>query len=306
MQLGFVSAILPDQTLEEVFALGKETGYSCVEVMCWPVGKADRRYAGVTHIDVNNFKPADAPRILGLAEAQGMDISSLGYYPNLLTPDQEAGRVAALHLKRVIGAAKMLNLRVVSTFVGRDPTRSVEENWPRFLSVWSDLIAYAEDQGVRVAIENCPMIFTADEWPGGKNLASSPAIWRRMFEEIPSPNFGLNYDPSHQVWQQMDYIAPLREFSSRIFRVHLKDVAVDRQKLNQVGILAYPLAFHSPKLPGRGDIDWATFLRALKDSGYDGPVCVEVEDREFEGDLAHRKQALAFSSEYLRPLMRAH
>jgi len=211
--------------------------------------------------------------------------------------------VAASHLKRVISTAKMLNLTVVSTFVGRDWTRSVEENWPRFLSVWKDLIAYADDQGVRIAIENCPMIFTADEWPGGKNLASSPAIWRRMFEEIPSPNFGLNYDPSHQVWQQMDHIAPLREFSSRIFRVHLKDVAVDRQKLNQVGILAYPLEFHSPKLPGRGDIDWAKFLRLLKDSGYDGPVCVEVEDREFEGDLEHRKQALAFSSKYLLPLI---
>jgi sugar phosphate isomerase/epimerase len=271
--------------------------------MCWPVGKADRRYAGVTHIDVNNFKPADVPRISGLAEAHGMDISGLGYYPNLLTLDQEAARVAASHLKRVISTAKMLNLTVVSTFVGRDWTRSVEDNWPRFLSVWKDLIAYAEDQGVRVAIENCPMIFTADEWPGGKNLASSPAIWRRMFEDIPSPHFGLNYDPSHQVWQQMDYIAPLKEFSSRIFRVHLKDVAVDRQQLNQVGILAYPLEFHSPKLPGRGDIDWARFLHALKDSGYDGPVCVEVEDRLFEGDLAHRKQALAISSEYLRPLI---
>jgi sugar phosphate isomerase/epimerase len=303
MKLGFVSAILPDQTLEEVFAIGKETGYSCVELMCWPVGKADRRYAGVTHIDVNNFKPADVPRILGLADAHGMDISSLGYYPNLLTPDLEAGRVADSHLRRVISAAKMLNLTVVTTFVGRDWTRSVEENWPRFLSVWKDLIAYAEDQGVRIGIENCPMIFTRDEWPGGKNLASSPAIWRRMFEEIPSPHFGLNYDPSHQVWQQMDYIAPLREFASRIFRVHLKDVAVDRQKLNQVGILAYPLEFHTPKLPGRGDVDWAKFLRALKDSGYDGPVCVEVEDREFEGDLARRKQALAFSSEHLRPLM---
>ena len=303
MQLGFVSAILPDQTLEEVFTIAKETGYSCVEAMCWPVGKADRRYAGVTHIDVNNFKPADVPRILGLEEVHGIDISGLGYYPNLLTPDQEAARVAAEHLKRVISTAKMLNLTVVSTFVGRDWTRSVEDNWPRFLSVWKDLIAYAEDQGVRVAIENCPMIFTADEWPGGKNLASSPAIWRRMFEEIPSPNFGLNYDPSHQVWQQMDHIAPLKEFASRIFRVHLKDVAVDRQQLNQVGILAYPLQFHSPKLPGRGDIDWAKFLRALKDSGYDGPVCVEVEDRAFEGDLEHRKQALAFSSEYLRPLL---
>ena len=303
MQLGFVSAILPDQTLEEVFAIGKETGYSCVELMSWPVGKADRRYAGVTHIDVNNFKPADVPRILGLEEVYDIDISGLGYYPNLLTPDQETARVAASHLRGVISTAKMLNLTVVSTFVGRDWTRSVEDNWPRFLSVWKDLIAYAEDQGVRVAIENCPMIFTADEWPGGKNLASSPAIWRRMFEEIPSPNFGLNYDPSHQVWQQMDHIAPLKEFSSRIFRVHLKDVAVDRQQLDQVGILAYPLQFHSPKLPGRGDIDWAKFLRLLKDSGYDGPVCVEVEDREFEGDLEHRKQALAFSSKYLLPLI---
>jgi sugar phosphate isomerase/epimerase len=303
MQLGFVSAILPDQTLEEVFAIAKETGYSCVEVMCWPVGKADRRYAGVTHIDVNNFKPEDVPRILGLEEVHDIDISGLGYYPNLLTPDLEAARVAAEHLKRVIDTAKMLNLTVVSTFVGRDWTRSVEDNWPRFLSVWRDQIAYAEDQGVRIAIENCPMIFTADEWPGGKNLASSPAIWRRMFEEIPSPNFGLNYDPSHQVWQQMDHIAPVKEFASRIFRVHLKDVAVDRQQLDQVGILAYPLQFHSPKLPGRGDIDWAKFLRALKDWGYNGPVCVEVEDRAFEGDLEHRKRALAFSSEYLRPLI---
>src|ERR1700729_3335833 len=199
MQLGFVSAILPDQTLEEVFTIGKATGYTCVELMCWPVGKADRRYAGVTHIDVTNFNQAEVPRILDLAKAQGMGISG----------------------------PKMLNLTVVSTFVGRDWTRSVEGNWPHFLSVWRDLIAYAEDQEVRIAIENCPMIFTADEWPGGKNLASSPAIWRRMFEEIPSANFGLNYDPSHQVWQQMDHVAPLKEFASRIFRVHLKDVAVD-------------------------------------------------------------------------------
>jgi sugar phosphate isomerase/epimerase len=101
----------------------------------------------------------------------------------------------------------------------------------------------------------------------------------------------------------MDYIAPLTEFASRIFRVHLKDVAVDRHQLDQVGILAYPLEFHSPKLPGRGDIDWARFLHALKDSGYEGPVCVEIEDRAFEGDLEHRKQALAISSEYLRPLI---
>jgi sugar phosphate isomerase/epimerase len=303
MQLGFMSAIVPDLTLEEVFAVGKATGYTCVELMCWPQGKADRRYAGVTHIDVSQFDDADASRVLDLAQANGMEISGLGYYPNLLSPDEEEGKVATLHLRRVINAARRLKLGMVSTFVGRDWTRSVDENWPRFLSVWKDLIAYAEDQGIRIAIENCPMLFTADEWPGGKNLAASPAIWRRMYQEIPSPNFGLNYDPSHMLWQQMDYIAPLGEFSSRIFRVHLKDVAVDRQKLDQVGILAYPLEFHSPKLPGRGDIDWTSFLRALKHSGYDGPVCVEVEDREFEADLAHRKQALALSFQYLRPLI---
>ncbi len=303
MQLGFVSAIVPELTLEEVFALGKATGYSCVELMCWPPGKADRRYAGVTHIDVSKLEPPAAARILDLARAHGMEISGLGYYPNLLSPDQEQGRATASHLKRVIGAAKLLNLRVVSTFVGRDWTRSVEDNWPRFLTVWRDLIAYAEDQGVLVAIENCPMLFTADEWPGGKNLAASPAIWRRMFEEIPSLNFGLNYDPSHLLWQQMDYVTPLKEFSSRIFRVHLKDVSVDRQRLDQVGILAYPLEFHSAKLPGRGDIDWAKFLSALGYSGYDGPLCVEIEDREYEGDLAHRKQALALSSEYLRQFL---
>ena len=240
-----MSAIVPDLTLEEVFALGKATGYTCVELMCWPPGKADRRYAGVTHIDVSSFDGADASRVLSLAQAKGMEISGLGYYPNLLSPHAEEGVVAASHLRRVIRAANLLKAGVVSTFVGRDWTRSVEENWPRFLSVWKDLIAYAEDQGIRIAIENCPMLFTADEWPGGKNLAGSPAIWRRMFEEIPSHNFGLNYDPSHMVWQQMDYISPIREFSSRIFRVHLKDVAVDRERLNQVGILAYPLEFHS-------------------------------------------------------------
>jgi sugar phosphate isomerase/epimerase len=302
MQLGFMSAIVPDLTLEEVFALGKSTGYSCVELMCWPPGKADRRYAGVTHIDVSKFDEADASRVLSLADAHAMKISGLGYYPNVLTPNMEEAKATTAHLKRVISAASILDLTVVSTFVGRDWTRSVAENWPRFLTVWGDLISYAEGQGVRVAIENCPMLFTADEWPGGKNLAASPAIWRRMFSEIPSANFGLNYDPSHMVWQQMDYIAPISEFSSRIFRVHLKDVAVDRQRLDEVGILAYPLEFHTPKLPGRGDVDWGSFLRALAKAGYDGPVCVEVEERELEGSLAQRKQALAISSEYLRPL----
>jgi sugar phosphate isomerase/epimerase len=300
MELGFVSAILPECTLEEVFTIGKATGYRCVEVMCWPPGKAERRYAGVTHIDVSKLDAGEVSRILDLAAAHSMEMSGLGYYPNLLTPVGEEAQVAADHLRRVIGAARKLGLSVVNTFVGRDWKLSVDENWPRFLSVWRDLISFAEDQGVLIGIENCPMLFTADEWPGGKNLAASPAIWRRMFEDIPSPNFGLNYDPSHLLWQQMDYVAPLKEFSSRFFHAHAKDATVDRAQLDQVGILAYPLKFHTPKLPGRGDIDWAVFLEALKASGYDGAVCVEVEERAFEGDLAHRKEALVLSAQHLQ------
>jgi sugar phosphate isomerase/epimerase len=179
----------------------------------------------------------------------------------------------------------------------------VDENWPRFLETWKPLVAHATEHGVRIGIENCPMLFTADEWPGGKNLAISPAIWRRMFEAIPDDNFGLNYDPSHFVWQHMDWLAPLTEFATRIFHVHAKDVAIDRAALDNVGILAHPLEYHTPKLPGRGDIDWTVFCEELKASGYDGPVCVEVEDREFEDSLEARKESLRLSFGHLRPLL---
>ena len=236
----------------------------------------------------------------------GVTLSGLGYYPNLLTPDEEEAKASASHLRHVIQAAQKLSLPVVSTFVGRDWTRSVDDNWRPFRAVWPDLINFAEDHGVRVAIENCPMLFTRDEWPGGKNLASSPVIWRRMFEEIPSPNFGLNYDPSHLVWQQMDYIKPLREFALRIFRVHLKDARVDHDRLDEVGILAHPLEYHSPKLPGLGEVDWGHFLSVLGETGYDGPVSVEVEDRAYEANLEARKRALSQSHDYIRQFIGKH
>ncbi len=300
MKLGFVSAILPDLALEEVLAFAAATGYGCVEVMCWPKGKAERRYAGVTHIDVVGFDKDDAQRVHELVAQHNVSISGLGYYPNPLAPDQAEAQVYVEHLKQVILAAETLGLSVVNTFIGRDWTKSVDENWPRFLATWKPLIAFAEDHGVRIGIENCPMLFTKDEWPGGKNLATSPAIWRRMFDAIPSPNFGLNYDPSHMVWQHMDYLAPLREFKDRLVHLHAKDARLDRHKLDQVGIMAHPNDYHTPKLPGMGDVDWGKFFSALTDTGYSGPVCVEVEDRAFEGSLALRQASLAQSHAYLR------
>lgn len=300
MQLGFVTAILPDLSFQEVLEFAADTGYRCVEVMCWPVSKAERRYAGVTHIDVTKFNKSDADRVLDLTGESGVRISGLGYYPNPLAPDKDEAKLAVDHIKKVIRAAELLGIGQMNSFIGRCWTKSIDDNWPRFRQVWKPLVKFAEDHGVRIGIENCPMFFTDDEWPGGKNLAYSPAIWRRMFDEIPSENFGLNFDPSHLVWMQMDYLQPLRDFGSRIFHVHAKDVRIDRHRLNQCGILANPLEFHTPKLPGMGEVDWGKFISVLGDTGYDGPVCVEVEDRAFEGTLEKRKASLRQSLTFLR------
>jgi sugar phosphate isomerase/epimerase len=303
MRVGFVSAILPDLKLEEVVAFAAAEGFACVELMCWPMGKAERRYAGVTHLDVAGLDGSSAQRIRALMKGHGVAISGLGYYPNPLAPDPAEARVYVEHIEAVVRAAQLLGVGLVNTFVGRDWTQPVEAQWPRFLGTWRALVAYAEEHEVRIGIENCPMLFTGDEWPGGKNLATSPAIWRRMFADIPSPSFGLNFDPSHFVWQHMDYLKALREFKERIFHVHAKDARIDRERLDDVGILATPLAFHTPKLPGLGDVDWGRFFSVLLDTGYDGAVCVEVEDRAYEGSLESRKEALRRSLRYLRSLV---
>ncbi len=300
IKLGFVSAILADETFENVISFAARSGYSCVEIMCWPVGKAERRYAGITHIDVTKLTKKRIKEIRDFLGQEDVGISALGYYPNLLEADKDSAARSIAHLKKVIDAANHLGLENVNTFIGRDHQSSIEDNFMRFKKVWPTIIKHAEKRGVKIGIENCPMFFTNDEWPGGKNLASSPAIWRRMFAEIPSPNFGLNYDPSHLVWQFMDYIKPIYEFKDRIFHVHIKDAKLLRTKLDDVGILATPLSFHEPKLPGLGDVDWGKFFSALNDIRYNDAACVEVEDRSYEGSLQMRQKSLIQSREYLK------
>jgi sugar phosphate isomerase/epimerase len=271
--------------------------------MCWPKGKAERRYAGVTHLDVADFGQREAGEVRCVLESSGVTISSLGYYPNYLSPDADEAKAVLAHFKKVIQAAALLEVGQVTTFIGRDWTKSVEENWPKFLRVWKPLVKYAEERDVRIGIENCPMLFTNDEWPGGKNLATSPKIWRRMFEDIPSAHLGLNYDPSHMVWQHMDYLKPLWEFKDRIYHIHAKDVRLDRDRLDDVGILATPLQYHTPKLPGLGEVNWGRFCSVLGDIGYTGPVCVEVEDRAYEASPEMRKTALRQSARFLLQYM---
>ena len=299
MKLGFVSAILDGWNFEEMIDTASDMGFQCVEVACWPSGKAERRYAGVSHINVDELDDAKAAYILDYCAKKNVTISSLAFYPNTMDPDPAKREAAVSHLMKVIRASAKLGVNMVTTFIGRDQYKSVEENLELVREVWPPIIALAEEKGVKIAIENCPMLFGRDQWPGGQNLMTTPALWRKVFDILPSPNLGINYDPSHFVWQMIDYVKPLYAFREKIFHVHFKDIKLYPDKLNECGIMAYPLDFMSPKLPGLGDVDWGKYVSALTDIGYDGPACIEVEDRAFEGSREKILDSLRLSKRYM-------
>lgn len=299
MKIGLVSAILDGWNFEEMIDTVSEMGFRCVEVACWPQGKAERRYAGVSHIDVSELDDAKAAYILDYCKQKNVEISSLAFYPNTMDADLEKREHNIAHLKKVISASAKLGVNLVTTFIGRDQNKSVEENIELFREIWPDIIAYAAERKVRVAIENCPMLFGRDQWPGGQNLMTTPAIWRKLFAIIDSPYFGINYDPSHFIWQQMDYVKPIYEFRDKIFHVHFKDIKLYPDKLNDCGIMAYPLDYMSPKLPGYGDVNWGRYVSALTDIGYDGCACIEVEDKAFESSREKILDSIRISKRYM-------
>jgi len=284
LDLGFVSAILPNKNLDEVLAFAQKEQFACVEVMCWPSENADtRRYAGVSHISVDALSQDELLALKDKLASQPVKISALGYYPNPMDPDEKQASFYRNHIKKIIKAASVLGIGNVNTFVGRDFTKNIDYNISKFKEVWPEIIDLADSLNIKIGIENCPMFFSDDEWPGGKNLATTPKIWDQLFSIIPSSNFGLNYDPSHMVWQMMDYLYPIYAYKEKLHHIHLKDVKVYHDKLNRVGILANPLEYHSPKIPGLGDIHWGSFISALNDVRYRGPIVIEVEDKAYEG-----------------------
>ena len=302
MKLGLVSSILDGWTYEEMIDDISAIGYECVEVACWPQGKAERRYAGVSHIDVARVLEDDeyAKHVLDYADAKGVEISSLAYYPNTMDADLEKRAAAVSHLKTLVKASSKLGVNMVTTFIGRDQGKSVEENLELVKEVWPPIMDLAKELGVKVAIENCPMLFGRDQWPGGQNLMTTPAIWRKVFEILPYDNLGINYDPSHFIWQMIDYTKPLYEFKDKIFHVHYKDIKVFKDKLDDVGIMGYPLDFMSPKLPGLGEVDWGRYVSALTDIRYDGYTCIEIEDKAFESSKEKVIDSIVLSYRYMR------
>ena len=301
MKFGLLTAILDGWTFEEVVDIASEMGFKCLEVACWPAGKAERRYAGVSHIDCERVCEDDAyaAYVKELVASKGLEISSLAFYPNVLDANAEKANAAIEHLKAVICASAKLGVNMVTSFIGKDQYKTLEENIELFKAVWPGLIALAEEKGVKVAIENCPMLFGADQWPGGQNLMCTPAIYRKLFEIIPSPNFGLNFDPSHYVWQGLDYLKTVYDFSDRIFHIHFKDIKLYPEKLKECGVMAYPLDYMSPKIPGLGDVNWGAFISALNDIRFNGCAVIEVEDKAFESCREDILNSVRLSKRYL-------
>ncbi len=299
MKMGLVSAILDGWNFEEMIDTVSEMGLACVEVACWPKGKAERRYAGVSHIDVADMTEEKAEYILEYCKKKGVEISALAFYPNTMDSDIQKREENIEHLKKVIEASARLGVNMVTTFIGRDSQKTVEENVELFREIWPPIIAFAEQNKVKIAIENCPMLFGKDQWPGGQNLMTTPVIWRKLFGIIDSEYFGLNYDPSHFIWQQMDYIKPIYEFKDKIFHVHYKDIKMYKERLEECSVMAYPLDYMSPKLPGLGDVDWGYYVSALTDIGYEGFTCIEVEDKAFEGRRDRVLESIRLSKRYL-------
>ncbi|HEY3613442.1 MAG TPA: sugar phosphate isomerase/epimerase [Gaiellales bacterium] len=305
MKLGLLTAAFPDSTLEQVAEWAGANAFETLEIACWPrAGGESRRYSGVSHIDVERLDAAGAARVRQLLTARGLEISSLAYYPNHLHPDLAHRAEVNAHLDRVVDAAALLGVEVVGTFIGADPTRSLTENLRTFTEVWPAMIDRARAKGVRIAIENCPMLFSGDEWPFGLNLARTPHIWRELFNAIPDANFGLNLDPSHLVWQMIDYERAVYDFGDRIFHVHAKDMEIDRNGLYEHGVLSAGMNWQVPRLPGLGEIRWDRFCAALYGVGYDRWISIEHEDRRFEGDVELVKRGFLIARDVLRPYVR--
>lgn len=304
MQLGILTAPFADDSLEDVANWASSSGFTALEIACWPVAEGPvRRYAGTTHIDVAKLTAIQGSEIASQLMSKGLSVSGLGYYPNPLHPDASHRDVVLAHLKSVIDGAAKMGVSLVNTFCGGDASLHIDENWKRAQQIWPDVIKYARDKGVKIAFENCPMIFSRDEWPGGHNIAYSPYIWRRILGEW-GDDVGMNFDPSHLVWQMIDQRRFVREFGAHMLHVHAKDLMIDHDGLYEHGIMSAGMGWQVPRMPGLGDVNWAHFFADLYRVGYDGPVIIEHEDRDFETDNERIKRGFLIARDTLQPFIR--
>ena len=275
MEIGFLTWVFQKCSLEEIFRWAAENGLSGLELDNCPediegVQKTLNRYPEV--------------KVYALGR-------SLNYLAG--SPAERSERSALL--SRDIAVASGLNIPVINIFAGRDPYKTVDENLPIFQEVFTPLAAKAEESGVRLAMENCAQ---RNWWPAGGNLAHTPEIWRKLFDLVPSPAMGLTFDPSHFIWQGLDYRKAIKEFGPRIYYAHAKDTEVHREVLADRGI--YGSDWWHYRLPGWGQMDWPSFFTSLREAGYRGPIAIEHEDRLWNHNDEEIKHGLIMARDFLR------
>jgi len=304
MNLGFLTAPFPETPLMDVADWAVSAGLEVLEVACWPQAAGPRRrYAGTSHIDVANLSDGQAKEIVDQVASKGLAISGLGFYPNPLHPDPEHREQVIGHLKHVITAAEKMGISLVNTFIGGDRSKNQDDNWAEALRVWPDIISFAKDHGRKITFENCPMIFSYDEWPGGNNIATTPRMWRLILGEW-GDAVGLNFDPSHLVLQMIDARRFLKEFGPHVLHFQAKDLMIDRDGLYERGIFSMGIGWQIPRIPGLGEADWSAIFSELYRAGYAGDCIIEHEDRAFEGSDELVKRGFLIARDVLRPYCR--
>lgn len=305
MKLGFLTGIMGDISIYEKIEWASKIGFETLEVSCWP-RKNTRDYSG-SDIDVENLIQEEADRLNAFLKEKNMSIATLAYYDNNLDHDREKRKEYNTHLLKVIDAAALLGVKNVGTFIGRDMTLSIEDNFDEMEKVFKPILEYAKEKGVRIIIENCSMPgWHESGWAG--TISYSPELWDEMFKRLPYDNFGLNYDPSHLIWLGIDYIENLRVYKDRIFQVHAKDTEVFPEKMKYFSILGkqlgrkdnWDLGFWRHRMPGKGDVDWDKFIATLKEIGYDDELVIEHEDLEYQDTLEKVKEGLELGYNFLK------
>jgi sugar phosphate isomerase/epimerase len=275
MEIGFLTWYFKQSSLEELFAWAAENTFSGLELDSCPD-------------DVNRVKAL-------IARYPQVKVHCLGRSLNYLVGTQVERLERAALLQRDIEIAAELGIGVINIFAGRDPYKTVKENLPIFKEVFTHLAEKAEKFNVHLAMENCAQ---RNWWPAGGNLAHTPELWRTLFELVPSPALGLTFDPSHFVWQGMDYLKATREFGSRIYWAHAKDCEIHEDVLVDRGI--YGSDWWHYRLPGWGKVDWPGFFTALREVGYQGPIGIEHEDRYWNHDDTELKHGLVMARNFLK------
>lgn len=301
MYVGFLTGGLQNLPLEDVIVWASQNGFKALEVPCDPPTSKKNR-----HLAVESFTNADAEKLKSLLQRYNLTISAIGNYSNNLDQNLSARESSISHLRKIIDAAFLLGVQNVGTFVGRDNTKTIEQNVELAKTVMTPVIRYAGDKGINVVIENCPMQgWHPESLPG--QIFYSPEIWKALFDAIGEKNFGLNFDPSHLYWQQIDYVQAVKDFRARIFHTHAKDTEILQDGLNKYGTFGKMLNKKSAwdngwwlyRIPGFGSVDWKKYFAALKEINYTGVVSIEHEDPSFSGTEVLFKEGLVKGGQFL-------